>query len=106
APLTGGCLCASIRYTIHFPATASYPPFHSTCHCPQCRKTTGTLTLHLLTVSPSQITWSHGTLEETFKEFRSSPGCLRGFCATCGTSVTWRDVAKKGEIDVFLGTVD
>ncbi|KAF8541540.1 Mss4-like protein, partial [Trichophaea hybrida] len=106
SPLTGGCLCGSIRYTIDFPPSSSYPPLYSTCHCIQCRKTIGTLTLHLLTVSPSQITWSPTNETETFKEFRSSPECLRGFCSTCGTSVTWRDVRKKGEIDVFLGTID
>jgi len=41
-----------------------------------------------------------------FKEFRSSPPCLRGFCSNCGSSLTWRNVDKEEEIDVFLGTLD
>ena len=39
-------------------------------------------------------------------EFRSSAEVSRGFCARCGTSLTYRHESRAGEIDVTLSTLD
>jgi len=39
-------------------------------------------------------------------EYRSSPAVTRGFCAVCGTSLTYRNEARATEIDVTLATLD
>ena len=39
-------------------------------------------------------------------EYRSSAPVLRGFCAACGTSLTYRTEARPAEIDVALATLD
>jgi hypothetical protein len=39
-------------------------------------------------------------------EYRSSPRALRGFCAVCGTSLTYRNELRPAEIDVTLATLD
>jgi hypothetical protein len=39
-------------------------------------------------------------------EFRSSPKVIRGFCADCGTSITYRHDKRPNEIDVTLVTLD
>ncbi|KAL7268602.1 hypothetical protein RUND412_008770 [Rhizina undulata] len=75
-----------------------------TCQCPQCRKQTGSLIIHLITVPPSTITWS--TPAVSFREYCSSPGIYRGFCESCGSGLTWRNEAKEGEIEIFTGTMD
>ena len=37
SPLTGGCLCGAIRYTVSVPITEL-----RMCHCRDCQKSTGT----------------------------------------------------------------
>jgi uncharacterized glyoxalase superfamily protein PhnB len=44
--------------------------------------------------------------EGDFAEYRSSPEVFRGFCANCGTSLTYRHERRVDEIDVALGTLD
>jgi hypothetical protein len=39
-------------------------------------------------------------------EYRSSPAVTRGFCVTCGTSLTYRHDARARDIDVTLATLD
>jgi hypothetical protein len=44
----------------------------------------------------------HGRLSE----FHSSAPVTRGFCAACGTSLTYSHEKRAGEIDVTLATLD
>ena len=39
-------------------------------------------------------------------EYRSSPQVVRGFCARCGTSLSYRHEGRGAEIDVTLATLD
>jgi hypothetical protein len=39
-------------------------------------------------------------------EFASSPLVMRGFCAACGTSLTYRHEQRPTEIDVTLVSLD
>ncbi len=39
-------------------------------------------------------------------EYRSSAPVVRGLCAVCGTSLTYRHEGRAGEIDVTLATLD
>ncbi|KAF4546096.1 uncharacterized protein LTHEOB_4748 [Lasiodiplodia theobromae] len=109
--ISGGCLCGAIRYTIQFPAGAEWPPSHNaTCQCTQCRKTTGSLLPHLLElpatdITPDLTTESPSALP-TYRLYRSSPKAQRGFCATCGSSLTWQTADAPGRIEVHVGTLD
>jgi hypothetical protein len=40
------------------------------------------------------------------REYRSSARVLRGFCAACGSSLTYRSETRPTEIDVTLVTLD
>lgn len=65
--------------------------------------------MHLVSVSPSQVTWAAPAAPAaatTFREFASSPHALRGFCSACGSSLTWRSTSSPNEIDVFTGSID
>lgn len=68
-------------------------------------------------MSPSNIEWavpqatstepgSSGSPTSTFREYGSSPGCYRGFCEKCGTTLTWRNEKTPEKIDIMLGAVD
>ncbi len=94
--ITGGCLCSAIRYAIDGP-----PLEICVCHCVSCRRSAGADSVAWITVPRSNFHLTAG--EPLFHA--SSPGVARGFCGTCGTSLTY---AREGEdwIDATLGSFD
>lgn len=66
----------------------------------------------LITVNPTNISWSTLDVAHTsrsppeLREFASSPHGRRGFCASCGSSISWRHEETPQEIELFLGSVD
>ena len=95
--LEGGCLCGAVRYRISGPV--SNPCF---CHCADCRRATGGSMVPWGTFAREALCIVRGHLSE----FRSSAQVSRGFCAQCGTSLSYRHDAHAGEIDVTLSTLD
>jgi hypothetical protein len=95
--LEGGCLCGAVRYRIGGPVRN--PCF---CHCASCRRATGAAMVPWGTFAREAVHIVRGRLSE----FRSSAEVSRGFCARCGTSLTYRHEARAGEIDVTLSTLD
>ncbi|CAL8576937.1 hypothetical protein XPA_002799 [Xanthoria parietina] len=108
--LTGGCLCGAVRYILDFPQGSSWPPDSHICQCTQCRKHTGSLMAHFVTVKPAQLRWlsesGEGGPSAAFKEFSSTKGVYRGFCSSCGSAFTWRSEATADEIEILIGTID
>ena len=39
-------------------------------------------------------------------EYRSSPGVRRGHCAACGTTITYAQDKRPGEIDIAVSSLD
>ena len=76
--IRGSCLCGAVRFAVKGPMRPVIG-----CHCTQCRKTSG----HFVaaTAAPRDAVEIDG--EVTW--YRSSPEALRGFCATCGSSLFW-----------------
>jgi hypothetical protein len=93
----GGCLCGRIRYE----ATGAVTDL-CTCHCESCRRATGGLAVPWGTFESTRFTITRGDLGE----HRSSPDVIRGFCASCGTSLTYRHAKRAHEVDVALVTLD
>ena len=94
---TGGCLCGAVRYEIT--GVVSDPCF---CHCASCRRATGAPMVPWGTFARDAVRVVRGRLSE----FHSSAQVARGFCARCGTSLTYRHEARPAEIDVTLATLD
>ena len=78
--LTGGCMCGAVRYE-----TAGEALNVINCHCRSCRKHTGAPGATLAVYKASQVEFSG----EDRKIYDSSPGVGRGFCARCGTPLSW-----------------
>ncbi|TIM29071.1 MAG: GFA family protein, partial [Mesorhizobium sp.] len=57
----------------------------SVCHCRMCQKASGNFYLPLVSVRDAKLDWTRGEP----KRFRSSNAALRGFCADCGTPLTF-----------------
>jgi hypothetical protein len=93
----GGCLCGAVRFELS-------GPVHGLCwcHCTSCRRGAGAPAVPWGTVPCERFRVTRGELTE----YRSSPPVLRGFCAACGTSLTYRRDSRPAEIDVTLATLD
>ncbi|KAH8424754.1 GFA family protein [Aspergillus melleus] len=104
--ISGGCLCGAIRYVIDFSGESTWPPESSTCQCTMCRKFTSSIYPQMLDLSTTQLTPRDLSTFQTYREYRSSEKCLRGFCSTCGSSLIFRSEETPDRICFFLGTVD
>lgn len=94
---SGGCLCGRVRYEAR--GDAANLCF---CHCQSCRRAAGAPTVPWATFAADNFAIVQGQLAE----YRSSPSVTRGFCANCGTSLTYRHEARGGEVDVTLASLD
>jgi len=95
--LCGGCQCGQVRYE----ATGD-PGSVCFCHCESCRRAIGAAPVAWATFDSARFALAKGTLAE----HRSSTDVVRGFCGTCGTSITYRNAGRPDEVDVTLVTLD
>jgi hypothetical protein len=94
--LTGGCQCGAIRYRARVASNAAYY-----CHCRMCQRAFGNVFATFFNVSASNVAWERGEP----KLFRSSKLAHRGFCAECGTPLSFQyDGAER--IDLSVGSLD
>ena len=91
---TGGCQCGAVRFRIHGQLGRA-----SICHCRMCQKQFGAFFGALVTVPPEGVEWVH----EEPSYFQSSINIDRGFCARCGTPLTYR---KPGALEIAIGAFD
>lgn len=77
---TGGCQCGAVRFRVDGTLTDS-----SICHCRMCQKAFGSYFAPLVSVRGANLAWTRGRP----KTFNSSNFVLRGFCADCGTPLTY-----------------
>ncbi len=92
----GGCQCGAVRYRF-----TERPGGAHICHCRMCQKAFGAFYAPLV-----------GGLLETFEitrgelaVFHSSDQAERGFCARCGTPLTFRHSDGK-HMSVSIGSLD
>ncbi|MDO1581660.1 GFA family protein [Rhizobium oryzicola] len=76
---TGGCQCGAIRFRAEGELSASV------CHCRMCQKAFGAYYAPLVSVRRAAFSWTRGER----KIFQSSNAVARGFCADCGTPLTY-----------------
>ncbi|GAB4526212.1 MAG: GFA family protein [Roseibium sp.] len=78
---TGGCQCGAVRFRVRGKLGTA-----SICHCRMCQKAFGGFYAPLVGVDEaSGVTWTRGAP----KWFQSSNVARRGFCADCGTPLTY-----------------
>jgi hypothetical protein len=94
--LTGGCQCGAVRYRLIAGPTAA-----NICHCRMCQKAGGAPFMAFGGVRMSEFVITRGAIST----FLSSDIAERGFCAQCGTPLTYRGLGKD-RISVTLGSLD
>ncbi|MDP2764588.1 MAG: GFA family protein [Brevundimonas sp.] len=77
---TGGCQCGAVRYALDArPVTAEF------CHCRMCQRAVGQVSAGFFDVDRRSFRW----LTAPPANYRSSEAAQRGFCARCGTPLTF-----------------
>lgn len=95
APLTGGCLCGSVRWQAHGPALNA-----RVCHCRLCQQVIGAA-FNARLLFPREAVQITGPITE----FPSSEAIQRGFCPRCGTTIYSHRHAA-GTLGLTSGSMD
>lgn len=93
----GGCFCGEVRYETDGPEK-----FACFCHCESCQRAAGAPLVAWATYSRATFRVTRGDMHW----HHSSPGVTRGICANCGTSITYENENRPGEIDITLNSLD
>ncbi len=93
----GGCMCGAIRYRIA--KTASAPTI---CHCESCRRSAGAPIVAWVTAPADAVEFEGGPR----RIYRSAGKVERGFCPTCGTTLTYRHLDHADFLDIATATLD
>lgn len=95
--ITGGCQCGAVRYAL----TLS-PNGGSICHCRMCQKAGGAPFMAFTgSMRQDDVVFTRGLPAV----YRSSEIAERGFCADCGTPLTYRLLASE-RMSVTIGSLD
>ena len=93
---SGGCQCGAVRYALYA------EPFNPhICHCRMCQKAFGSYFAPLVVVRLDDFAWTRGRPGT----YMSSSVVERGFCAACGTPLSFRYIDRDA-IDISLGSLD
>lgn len=94
--MTGGCQCGGVRYRVTVDDDEAY-----LCHCRMCQRATGGVFAALKQVPRAAVHW---TTREPDR-YASSPIAERGFCARCGTPLTYEGHGSD-RMDLTVGSFD
>ena len=95
-PITGGCQCGAVRYALF-----ATPDGASICHCRMCQKAGGAPFMAFAGVPLAHHKFTRGAA----KTYASSDIAERGFCADCGTPLTYR-IHGRDRISFTIGSFD
>ena len=95
--IEGGCQCGAVRYRVTGAATMT-----ALCHCSMCRRASGAPAVAWALFADDQVAFTGATP----KAYESSPGCRRGFCANCGSPISFTADYIPGLVDLTIGSMD
>ena len=95
--MTGGCMCGRVRYRAEISDDKAY-----LCHCRMCQRATGGVSIAYRNMKRADVRW-----EREPEHYHSSPIAKRGFCAECGTTLTFQFSDEESEnMDLTVGSFD
>jgi hypothetical protein len=98
-PLTGGCLCAEVRFVV-----TAQPHGLVYCHCKRCQRRTGTAFAAGAIVQPRSVAVTEG--REHIRTYEPESGFQKQFCGRCGSQLFTVDPADGFVWAVRFGTLD
>ena len=94
--MSGGCACGRVRYTAEVENDEAY-----LCHCRMCQRASGNVSLALKNLKAAAVRW-----EREPDYYSSSAIARRGFCAQCGTSLTFQYLEGTDKMDLTVASFD
>lgn len=93
---SGGCLCGSVRYSVHGPLRDVL-----VCHCTMCRR------LHSYVGAYTACAPEDLRIEsdDALRWYPSSPIARRGFCSQCGAMLFWQPSHGR-HVSISAGSLD
>jgi hypothetical protein len=95
-PLAGGCLCGAVRYR----ATPDHRDGYY-CHCRMCQLAFGNTRAAFVNLRKGDVAW----LTQPPAYFASSKIARRGFCARCGSPLSFEYLDSE-RMDLSVGSLD
>lgn len=95
--VSGRCLCGNLQFELRGKRL-----WVAHCHCESCRRNTGSAVATFVGYNKDQLTYTSGQR----KFYQSSPGVQRGFCADCGTPMTYEADRCPDEVHLYVSTID
>lgn len=95
--LSGKCFCGGVHYRINGEVSDAF-----FCHCESCRRSSGAPFVAWGRVNEHAFEITQGEVSK----FNSSPDVTRGFCARCGTGITYQHDDYLPDLDFLLATLD
>ena len=99
-PMTGGCQCGAVRYSIEAEPLAVY-----VCHCRECQKQSASAFVISVTVPASAFRVMAGDVRSWSRSTDSGRTLECMFCPRCGSRV-WHANSGTEEISVKGGSLD
>lgn len=95
--IAGGCQCGAVRYSATLDNGDAY-----FCHCRMRQRATGGVAAALVNARRDAVVWSGRPRDR----FASSAIAHRGFCALCGTPLTFEYDRDTVKLDLTVGSID
>jgi hypothetical protein len=95
--IEGGCQCGAIRYSV-----SGEPVLAAICHCSMCRRAHAAPAVAWAMYQEGQVKFKN----DQPKLYSSSSEAKRGFCAICGTQISFTASFMPGLIDITVGSLD
>lgn len=92
----GGCACGAVRF-----AARGTPKFICNCHCADCRRCTAAAFSTWVGFDSTQVAWTGKR-----SIYHSSPDVSRGYCARCGTPLSYSGKQWSRETHLLIGAFD
>ena len=96
-PVTGGCLCGAVTYSVSGPLDPIIG-----CHCGQCRRTSGH---YAASTDVAEDDLNITDRDDALVWYRSSDKAERGFCGRCGSNLFWREFGS-ARVAIAAGSLD
>jgi hypothetical protein len=100
-PLTGGCICGSVRYEI-----ASFPLMVYTCNCTNCQKQSGSAFGMTMPVAARDFRILQGAPKAWRRSSPQGIEVTSWFCGDCGNRIYGERAGRTERVNVRAGTLD